>query len=699
MGTGVQSGGKKLNRLKDSSSPYLRQHAANPVDWYPWGEEAFAKARAEDKPIFLSIGYSTCHWCHVMAHESFEDSAVAAMMNQTFVSIKVDREERPDIDKVYMNVCQLLTGRGGWPLTIIMTPERKPFFAGTYFPKTGRFGQIGMSELVPRIAELWRTSRDDLVRDAGKVVAALGQSPATVGTATGLGEAVLEQAFEALSSRFDYTFGGFGEAPKFPTPHNLYFLLRWYKRSGNVEALNMAERTLEAMRLGGIYDQVGFGFHRYSTDRQWHVPHFEKMLYDQALIAIACLEVWQASGRDFFAETAREIFSYVLRDMHSPEGAFFSAEDADSEGEEGRFYLWSYAELENLLTAGQLELAARAWSITREGNYHEEAGGERTGDNILHLSAPYDKLATELGLTDKKLRERLEEIRLVLFEVRQQRTRPGLDDKILADWNALMAAALARGAVLLGEREYASAAAGAVDFILQRMSTPDGRLLHRWAGGEAAVSATLDDYAFTVWALLELYETDFDAKWLLSAKKLTGQMLEHYLDRENGGFFFTADDSEKLLTRSRELYDGATPSGNSVAMLNLLKLARITGDESLAAVADRIGSSFGGSVRQSPVAFTQFLCALDFAVGPSREVLVAAGSDRDRALELARSLQRPFVPNKVLLLKRGNELDELAPFTVEMGPLDGKAAAYVCVGYACELPTTDSGKALELLTR
>jgi uncharacterized protein len=700
MGTVVHgTGDGKLNRLKDSVSPYLRQHATNPVDWYQWGEEAFEKARAENKPIFLSIGYSTCHWCHVMAHESFEDSAVAAMMNETFISIKVDREERPDIDKVYMNVCQMLTGQGGWPLTIVMTPDKKPFFAGTYFPKTGRFGRIGMSELVPKIADLWRTSRDDLERDAGKVAEALSQSSATVGTATALGEDVLDAAFEAISIRFDSTFGGFGEAPKFPTPHNIYFLLRWYKRSGNADALKMAERTLENMRLGGIYDHVGFGFHRYSTDRQWHVPHFEKMLYDQALIAIACLELWQASGRDIFAETAREIFTYVLRDMHSPDGAFFSAEDADSEGEEGKFYLWSYKELEELLTADQLKLAEGAWGVTREGNYHEEASGQQTGDNVLHLSAPYEKLAEELGMEQARLKNKLEEIRLVLFEIRGKRIRPGLDDKVLADWNGLMAAALARGAVLLGESEYAEASARAVDFILQRMSTPDGRLLHRWAGGGAGVTATLDDYAYTVWALLELYEADFDPKWLLAAKKLTGQMLEHFSDESNGGFFFTADDAEKLLARSRELYDGATPSGNSVAALNLLKLARITGDESYAAQAEQIGSAFGGSVRQMPVAFTQFLCALDFAVGPSREVLVATADSRKESLEFARTLQRPFVPNKVVLLKQGSELDELAPFAVQMGPIDGRPTAYICVNYACELPTASSDEALKLLTR
>ncbi|MBW7998137.1 MAG: thioredoxin domain-containing protein [Candidatus Glassbacteria bacterium] len=699
MGDNGHGGAAKFNRLKDSTSPYLQQHASNPVDWYPWGEEAFEKARAEDKPVFLSIGYSTCHWCHVMAHESFEDSAVAAMMNETFVSIKVDREERPDIDKVYMSVCQLLTGQGGWPLTVIMTPEKIPFFAGTYFPKNGRFGRIGMTELVPRIAELWRTSRDDLEQDARKVADALREASAARGAAADLTADVLEQAFEALATRFDTTFGGFGEAPKFPTPHNIYFLLRWWKRSGSGQALAMAEQTLEAMRRGGIYDHVGFGFHRYSTDRHWLVPHFEKMLYDQALIAIACLETWQATGREIFAETARGIFTYVLRDLRSPEGAFYSAEDADSEGEEGRFYLWKYEELEKLLEPEELELVEKVWGVTAEGNYHEEAGGRRTGDNVLHMSAGYAALADELGVTEKNLRRRLEEIRGILYEARAQRVRPGLDNKVLADWNALMAAALARGAVLLGEDEYAGAAAGAVDFILERMTAPDGRLFHRWAGGGAGVTATLDDYAFLVWALLELYEADFNPGRLHAAKKLTEQMLEHYWDSESGGFYFTADDSEELLVRQRELYDGATPSGNSVAALNLLKLARITGDERFAERAEQIGGAFGGHVRNSPAAFTQFLCALDFATGPSHEVVVASGDDRDGGLEMARRLQRPFAPNKVVLLGGDAALEEIAPFTGQMGPLEGKPAAYVCVDYACELPTTDTDKAIELLTR
>jgi uncharacterized protein YyaL (SSP411 family) len=460
----------------------------------------------------------------------------------------------------------------------------------------------------------------------------------------------------------------------------------------------MAVRTLRAMRLGGIYDQVGFGFHRYSTDRQWLVPHFEKMLYDQALIAIACLEAWQAGGDPLLEQTAREVFTYVLRDMRSPGGAFYSAEDADSEGREGKFYLWSYAELENLLDEDQLQLAEKAWGVSAEGNYHDEATGQAAAENILNPRAGYDALASELGIGEDELRARLEQVRARLFEDRTGRVRPGLDDKVLTDWNGLMAAALARGAVLLGDEQYLVAASGALEFILSEMTGKDGRLLHRWAAGKAGIPATLDDYAFVVWALLELYEADFDPKHLERALELNRQMIEHF-SADNGAFYFTADDAEELLARQIELYDGATPSGNSVAALNLLRLARITGDESLAERAEKIGRAFSANIRNAPSAFTQFLCALDYAAGPGREVVVVSGVDRQEALSMARLLQRPFVPNKIVLLKDGGALEEISAFTGPLTAQDGRATAYICVDYACELPVTSPEQALELLAR
>ncbi len=460
-----------MNRLKNEKSPYLLQHADNPVDWYPWGPEAFEKARQEDKPIFLSIGYSTCHWCHVMEHESFEDEEVARLLNQTFVSIKVDREERPDIDQLYMTVAQLMTGGGGWPLNIFMTPDKEPFFAATYIPKENRYGRLGLMELIPRVDELWRTSRQELLSSADRIVAALKQVSESQGSSL-LDASVLDKAYQQLLDSFDKDLGGFGSAPKFPSPHNFYFLLRYWQRSGREEALDMVEKTLQAMRAGGIYDHVGFGFHRYSTDAGWLVPHFEKMLYDQALLTLAYTEVFQATGKSFYQTTAREILSYILRDMQSPEGAFYSAEDADSEGEEGKFYLWSYDELENLLSDRELDHLVRHFGIKPEGNFLDQDGGSSSGLNILHWS----RRANEA-------QEDFEAIRKKLFDYREKRIHPLKDDKILTSWNGLMIAALARAGGAFSEKAYTDAAEKAASFILAQMRDGRGRLLHRFRGG------------------------------------------------------------------------------------------------------------------------------------------------------------------------------------------------------------------------
>ncbi|HLA40121.1 MAG TPA: thioredoxin domain-containing protein, partial [Candidatus Glassbacteria bacterium] len=642
-----------------------------------------------------------CHWCHVMEHESFEDSAVAALMNEAFVCIKVDREERPDIDKIYMNVCQLLTGSGGWPLTVLLTPQRKPFFAGTYFPKTGRYGRIGLLELVPRVSQLWRSRPADLQNDADKVVRALAQAE-LISPGDALGESVLAAADQSLAGRYDSAYGGFGEAPKFPTPHQLNFLLRWWKRSGEAHALAMVTRTLEAMRLGGIWDHVGYGFHRYATDRQWLVPHFEKMLYDQALICLAYLEAYQATGRDEFARTAREIFTYVLRDLAAPEGGFYSAEDADSEGEEGKFYLWRESELVQVLDEADARLAGRVFNTAAEGNFTDEASGNRPGANILHLTRSPGELAGELGLGPEELECKVEQIRRKLFEARAARVRPALDNKVLTDWNALMLAALAQGGLLLGDETYLKAARACADFILTRMADGRGRLLHRWAGGEAGIEGNLDDYAFTVWGLLDLYEADFDPAWLEAAVRLQQAAIDHFWDGNGAGaFYFTADDGEELIGRQKDLYDGALPSGNSVAAANLLRLARITGNAGWEAKADSVGRAFAGTIAQAPSAFARYLCALDFALGPTFEVVVAAGDDSKSALEMARTLQKPFVPGKVMLLKdaaNGRRLAELARFTRELVSIEGRATAYVCRDYACALPTTDIARAAGLLT-
>ena len=688
------------NHLIKETSPYLLQHAGNPVDWYPWGPEAFAKAQRENKPIFLSIGYSTCHWCHVMAHESFEHPEVARLMNEVFVSIKVDREERPDIDSVYMSACQVMTGNGGWPLSIIMTPDKKPFFAATYIPRESRFGLVGMMQLIPHIRELWVTRRGEALSLSNKITAALQQtSPDTPGEE--LDQATLYLTYEQLTERFDGQRGGFSSAPKFPTPHNLLFLLRYWKRGSNQAALDMVEKTLQTMRRGGIYDHVGFGFHRYSTDSQWLVPHFEKMLYDQAMLAMAYAEAYQATGKEDYGKTAREILTYVLRDMTSPEGGFYSAEDADSEGEEGKFYLWTQEEVRQALGSGEADFVARVFNIEKDGNFAEQATGRKSGVNILHLGKTLGELASDLNLSQQDLQKHLEDVRQKLFAYREKRVHPMKDDKILADWNGLMIAALAKGAQAFDEPEYAEAACRAADFILGNMRNSDGRLLHRYRDGQAGVQANLDDYAFLVWGLIELYEAIFDARYLEVAVELTGDMVRHFWDEDGGGLYLTPDDGESLFVRKKEIYDGAIPSGNSVAMLNLLRLARITATSDLEEKAARIGSAFSASIKQLPSAHTQLMVALDFGIGPCYEVVIAGNTQAEDTKAMVRALRTRFLPNKVVLLNPGEresrEIAKLAEFTKNQSSIDGRATAYVCMNYNCKLPTTDIDKMLELL--
>jgi len=687
------------NRLKDEKSPYLLQHAFNPVDWYPWGDEAFEKARSEDRPIFLSIGYSTCHWCHVMERESFEDTAVANLMNEHFVSIKVDREERPDIDSVYMTVCQMMTGSGGWPLTIIMTPDREPFYAGTYLPKTARFGRVGVMELLPRIAELWVGDRQRILSSAGKVTDALRNTAVTPMTTMDIGEHTLAEAFNDLETRFDDHHGGFEGRNKFPIPHNYLFLLRYWKRTGNDRALEMVEKTLTEMRQGGIFDHVGYGFHRYSTDQEWLLPHFEKMLYDQALLALAYLETYQATQNPDYLQTAREILEYVLRDLTDQNGGFYSAEDADSEGEEGKFYVWSVDELRDIL-GPDAELVMQVYGVSPQGNYREESTGELTGKNILHLKSSLPEIAEKLGMSEDDLRDHLENAREKLLAERGKRIRPHLDDKILTDWSGLMIAALARGGMLAGNREYIEAAKNAADFIIQNTRTDDGRLLHRYRDGEAGIDGFLDDYAFFVWGLLELYEASFEVGYLKTAIELNEYMLEHFNDDENGGFFFNADDSEELIHRSKEIYDGAVPSGNSVAMLNNLRLSRMTGDTDLEKAAIRIAEAFSGLVSRMPSNHTMFLCALDFAIGPSQEIVIAGNPGSEDTVRMVEALHSVYVPNKVILNRPEGEspgIVEISEFTGEKTIKDGSATAYVCKNNSCRMPVNDVARMLQLM--
>jgi len=698
-GTGSKTVTKNHNRLKFEKSPYLLQHAKNPVNWYPWGPEAFDKALEENKPIFLSIGYSTCHWCHVMAHESFEDPTVAKLMNNAFISIKVDREERPDIDKVYMRVCQMFTGSGGWPLTIIMTPEKKPFFATTYLPKESRFGRVGMLDLIPKVYEVWTNRQDEALSSAEKITSTLQK---TIHDTPGdeLDASILKIAYGQLTHRFDTKHGGFSGAPKFPTPHNMFFLLRYWKRTGDSKALAMVEKTLQKMRMGGIYDHIGFGFHRYSTDPKWLVPHFEKMLYDQALLSMAYIEAYQATGREGYAKTVREIFSYVLRDMTATEGGFYSAEDADSEGKEGKFYLWTREEIGNLLSVEETDLIARIFNIEQGGNFLDESTGKRTGTNILHISKSIKEVASELNTSEEELQKHLDPILQTLFAYREKRVRPHKDDKILTDWNGLMIAALAMGARVFDEHKYVDAAKSAVDFILENMRTSDGQLLHA-RGGQANVPAFLDDYVFFIWGLLELYESTFNVRYLQTALELNKQLIEQFWDDDNDGFYFTPDNGEGLLFRQKEIYDGAVPSGNSVAMLNLLRLGRITGNSDLEEMASRIGSAFSSGVKQAVSAHTQLMSAVNFGLGPSFEVVIVGNQGADDTKEMLKAVRKQFIPNKVVILRPTERdsvgIDDLTGFTRQFKSIDGKATAYVCLDYTCGLPTADIGKMLELL--
>ena len=684
----MTTGTKGANRLIKEKSPYLLQHAYNPVDWYPWGEEAFARARAEDKPIFLSIGYSTCHWCHVMERESFENREVAELLNEYFVSIKVDREERPDIDQIYMQACQLLTGQGGWPLTIFMTPEKKPFFAGTYFPKESKFGRPGLLDILAAIHDQWSSNRAELVQ-AGEELTRVLQAQ-TQGRDRGeLDEDILHTAYTFLKENYDETYGGFGGAPKFPTPHNLHFLLRYWHWTGAEDALSMVKNTLEAMHRGGIYDHLGYGFARYSVDGKWLVPHFEKMLYDNALLAMAYLEGYQVTGKERFARIAREIFTYVLRDMTSPAGAFYTAEDADSEGEEGKFYTWTPAEIKGILGTELGEEFCRWYGVTEAGNFAEKNILNRVRGEVLeaegdpreedHLAAAYQRL----------------------FAAREKRIHPHKDDKILTSWNGLMIAALAMGARILSEPQYLEGAVQAMEFIWTHLRSKEGRLLARYRDGEAAYPAYLDDYASLIWALLELYQADQKAAWLRRALKLQEEQDRLFWDKGEGGYFFTGHDSEEILTRSKEVYDGAIPSGNSMAALNLLRLGRLTGREEFTDRAETLFRTFSGTVSRYPAGYTFFLSALHLSLAAPREVVIAAEQGGEKLRQELAPITRPFAPTTTFLYrlegKDAEELKALAPFTAEMRPLQGKTTYYLCENFACRQPTTNRQELIRVL--
>jgi uncharacterized protein YyaL (SSP411 family) len=686
----------EFNSLINEKSPYLLQHAHNPVNWFPWGEEAFNKARVEDKPIFLSIGYSTCHWCHVMEKESFEDAEAAELINDAFVAIKVDREERPDIDGIYMSVCQMLTGSGGWPLTIIMTPDRKPFFAGTYFPKNDRFGKSGLLSLIPKVMDLWNNRRQEVLDSSEEITEAVKLSSKT-NPRDQSGEEIFHQAFEDYKKRYDPKYGGFGSSPKFPTPHNLTFLLRYWKRYNDNSALGMVENTLTNMRLGGIYDHIGYGFHRYSTDHQWLVPHFEKMLYDQALLVPVYLEAYQATNKKLFLETAEEILSYVMREMTSPKGGFYSAEDADSEGEEGKFYLWTKDEITNLLH-DDTDFALNLFNIKKDGNWTDPVSADKNKTNILHMTKTLEEIAIDLKSPPGIVKEKLIKIRKYLFEQREQRIHPFKDDKILTDWNSLMITAFSKAAQVTGNEVYISFAKTGADFITEYLTDESGRLLHRYRDEDSSIPANLDDYAFYIQALLDLYETSFSIDNLDKAKYLLDLTINDFWDKETGGFFFSARGGTELIANQKEIYDGAIPSGNSIMILNLLRMSKITTNAEYEEKAWMINRAFSSIISKSPSAFSQALSGFDFAFGPSFEIVISSNEYDHNANVMVKEIRRNYLPAKIVILKTAsNNLQKIAPYVSGQNPINGKATVYLCRNFSCDYPITDYKKIGEAL--
>jgi len=683
-------GGDEFNRLIFSRSPYLLQHARNPVDWHEWGPEAFDLAAERGVPVFLSIGYSTCHWCHVMEHESFEDEEVARLMNEAFVCVKLDREERPDIDQLYMTVTQALTGSGGWPMTVVMTPDKRPFFAGTYFPKQSIGQRFGMLELVPALSAAWTDRREEVLQSATAITddlaARVAGSPGDDLTLEHLAAGEAE-----LSQRFDSARGGFGAARKFPVPHEQTFLLRRYAATGSVRALEMVERTLAAWRMGGIFDQVGLGIHRYSTDPDWLVPHFEKMLYDQALCGLAYVDAWLVTGDAAYERAAREILAYVSRDMTAPEGGFYSAEDADSEGEEGLFYLWTEAEIDALLDGADAAFVRQRFGTSEEGNYRDEATGERTGRNVLHLKT---------ALSDEE-RRRWEPLRARLFESRERRVHPLKDDKVLTDWNGLMISAFARAGRAFGDARLVERARRAADFALSELRTESGRLLKRWRAGEAGLDGMLEDHAFLAQGLLDLFEAGHEVAYLKAAKEIVDTALLHFHDEEAGGFFLSPDDGEALLVRSKTIYDGARPAGNSVMACVLQRLSRMTGVTSYEEIAAGTIRAFSAEVSRSPSYSTQLLAAVDFQNATTREIVIVGEPEDPNTRSMLALLAGRFAPNDVVLLRppgnRGAALAAVAPFTAPLVQVGGKATAYVCSNFACAAPVTTLEALGELL--
>lgn len=678
----------KMNKLQYEKSPYLLQHCTNPVEWYPWSDEAFEKARLEEKPVFLSIGYSTCHWCHVMERESFEDTEIANMMNEVFVNIKVDREERPDIDGVYMAVCQMLTGSGGWPLTVIMTPEKKPFFAGTYFPKHSIYGRIGMSELIEKLRILWKERRLDAINSAEDLTNQLRRYVESDRGSIEITNEIFHRAYSGLTRNYDSKNGGFSVAPKFPIPHNFTFLLRYWKETGEKNALGMVEQTLRSMRQGGIYDHLGFGFHRYSTDEQWLVPHFEKMLYDQALLLSAYTDCYLATKDNFYKNTAEEIVEYVIRDLTDANGAFLSAEDADSEGVEGKFYIWKSEEIDEILGEDAV-FFKDVFNISTNGNFLEERGEIPVKTNILHRSKTDEELAKKFNITIAEFNDKLEKCRRKVFDYRKTRVHPHKDDKVLTDWNGLMIAALAEASRAFNNDDYYNSAVKSAEFILENLLTNNG-LLHRYRDGDTSIDGQLDDFAFFAIALIELYQTGFEVKYLKRSIELTDIILDKFADKQRGGFYAISESSEELIIRKKDIYDGAQPSGNSIMLLLLNRLFLITGDEKYRSTANSIIKYFSKEISQMPLAYTQLLNGLYYNMGKGIVIIIASDEDNNSSQKFIDSINSKFLPSKIMLKltpqAQMQGIANIAPFLKEYPYTKCKTNVYICKDFQCNAP-------------
>lgn len=675
------------NHLVNETSLYLKQHAHNPVDWYPWGQDAIQKARELGRPIFLSIGYSACHWCHVMEHESFEDPDVAAVLNENFVSIKVDREERPDLDQIYMTAVQLLTRQGGWPMSMFLTPALQPFYGGTYFPPDDRYGRPSFRRVLLAVLDAWKTKRADLEKQAADLTQHVQEAMRLEPAEGALTPDLLQGATRMLERIFDPRHGGFGQAPKFPHPMELRLLLRLSKRFNDDAALAMARTTLDHMAMGGMYDQLGGGFHRYSTDAQWLVPHFEKMLYDNALLSVAYLEAFQATGEPFFREVVEETLDYVRREMLSPEGGFYSTQDADSEGEEGKFFVWTLREIEQILGPEDARLFADVYDVSEGGNWE--------GHNILHRTHTYEQEAKLHKMPLEEMRRRLHEAKRRLLEARSRRIWPGRDEKVLTAWNALMIHAFALAGQVLERDDYVQVAAGAAKYVLKHLRTPQGRLLRTTsAGAPAKYNAYLEDYAYLLDALVTLYEATFDPGYLQTAAELGRTLREQFWDEQEGGFFYTSKDHELLIARTKDPHDNATPSGNSMAVCGLLRLAKLTGETQWLDMAEKTLKLYRGLMTQSPTAAGQMLSALDFYLGPVQEFAVVGPRRGEETQRVLGVIRKPFRPNKVVAFK---PIDELIPRVEELVPLlakkndQGGVTTYICRDFTCQAPVVGAG--------